>query len=133
MTENSNPTPEEAGSSTSPAERVERMVETYLAAHPEFERLEECYMHPSVLALTRSMQPWMIEQCGGPLPFWALMLDAAKLWFPEKREGLLGRIFCTRLEAEANTFWNGLDSARSISHNYLVWIGVREEGDASEL
>lgn len=129
MTENCDVTPGESVPPASPAERVERMVETYLAAHPEFEPLEESYMHPSVLALTKSMKPWMIGQCGGPLPFWMLMLDAARLWFPDRREGLLGRVFCNRFEAEANICWNGLDAARSISRDYLVWIGVRVEGD----
>jgi len=104
----------------------EKLIDQYLEDHPGKIELDDAYWHPSVLALHEAIRPWLIEQCGGISSFWQYLLEAAMLWFPERTESRLGKLFCTQLECEANTFWQGREDFADIERLYLQWRGIKQ-------
>lgn len=103
---------------------VSALVYEYLAAHPDYQYPAEKHQHPSVLAMATDIKGWMIDKLGGPLPYWRLLLSAAKAWFPEKGETDLGKLFCQRLEIEAATHWDGWTEFDAVMQDYLEWRGL---------
>ena len=77
-------------------ETLEELVEEYRQAHPEFQAPDKSD-HPIVLALTKDMNPYLVERCGNIVVFWDLLLDAAMEFFDPAEETLEFRYFRARL------------------------------------
>lgn len=100
---------------------IDKLVAEYLASHPDFRHPPSGDSHASILAMTEDIKVWMMEMLGGPLPYWKLMIEAGKRWFTPESNDRLCRVFCVRLEAEANTFWNGRPEYEALLDEYAKW------------
>jgi len=108
----------------SPAEIVAGHVSRNLNQKGSFRQLPADMRHPSVLAMSTDVRQWMVEQLGGPLEYWTLLLAAAKEWFPDRNTTRLGHTFCVRFEVEDATFWNDREEFEYLRLDYLQWKGI---------
>lgn len=104
------------------SKRVSEMVDVFLKAYPTYILPEDKELHhPSYLARYQDIDGWLIEQCGGVVEFWALMVAAAKEWFPEKKKTKLYAAFCVGLECIDLSTWNGWAPIQPVLKEYYEW------------
>ena len=105
------------------SQKISEMVAIFLEEYPTYILpKDKTFHHPSALALYRDIDDWLMEQCGGVVAFWKLLLTAAKEWFPDKRSTKLGKCFCFRFECLDCTFWHGGGEMAEICKEYGEWI-----------
>ena len=100
---------------------IDVLVHKYLQENPSFKYPPSGDKHPSILAMATQIKPWIIDRLGGVEQYWKVMLRSAKLWFTPGSDSREYKIFCTRFEAEGNTFWEGRPEFEKISKEYLEW------------
>ncbi|MGW8157390.1 MAG: nuclear transport factor 2 family protein [Desulfoprunum sp.] len=111
-------------SNISPTEKITRLVDMWLKENPDFELDDVDLWHPSYIALHREMNPWLFAQCDNEAEYvglWALLLAAAKEWFPDKGATKAGRSFCYCIEAADCISWNGWEPIQPVLQDYLNW------------
>lgn len=111
------------------SDQISWLIDLYIRDHPDFEPLEDKYMHPSVLALHGDIMPWLVKHFSDPVEFWTVLLDAAKEWFPDKNKTKLGHLFCLRFECTDLTCWNGWKPIQPVVQSYAEWRGFKYIGE----
>ncbi|MGW8158717.1 MAG: nuclear transport factor 2 family protein [Desulfoprunum sp.] len=107
-----------------PTEKITRLVDRWLKDNPDFKLDDVDLWHPSYIALHREMKPWLFAQCDNEAEYvglWALLLAAAKEWFPDKGATKAGRSFCYCIEAADCISWNGWEPIQPVLQDYLTW------------
>lgn len=106
-----------------------------LKDNPDFKLDDEELWHPCYIALHREMKPWLFAQCNDDAEYvalWALLLAAAKEWFPDKGESKAGRSFCYRIEAADCISWHGWEPIQPVLEDYLRWCYGKNIGENDE-
>lgn len=105
---------------------IDELVEQYIAEHPEYEYPPSGDKHPAILASVGPIKNALMDQEGGPLPYYKKLLEAAKIWFADGQDTREFRLFCKFFEAEGNTWWNGNPELEALAREYNAWrIKVR--------
>ena len=104
-------------------ETLEALVEEYRQAHPEFQAPDKSD-HPIVLALSKDMNPCLVERCGNIVVFWDLLLDAAMEFFDPAEETLEFKYFRARLMTGSGMAagTNHDEAFGAIWKRYRTWV-----------
>ena len=111
------------------SELVEYLVDRYLQDHPDYE-YPESSSHPLVIAMGTTIRYHLIEQVGGVVAYWRMILGAAQRYFVPKEESVEYDAFiaqftlaCVYLDQSDSH----CDELKQLYEEYQAWLSERKQ------